>query len=272
MKLFEKKWRVPLAAVAVIAASGFVLEHFAGINPISALVNSVLSPIKNGFSYIAQSVENGIDFIWEMRAYKEDNAKLAAANFDLKRRNRDIVSYREENARLEALLELKNSMDSYDTVAARVISYSGNNLCERIELSKGSLSGISVGDTVITPDGVVGRVTEAGPGYSIVTTILDDSSAVGIKVSRTGGTGLVEGDKELAKSKQCKLSFVDRNTTIIIGDPIETSGSGGIYPPGLVIGSIVSVSADNSGGLNYAVVEPAVDIDRTSEVLVIMGY
>lgn len=272
MKLFDKKWRVTLIAIAVIAAAGFVIEHFAGINPISAAVNSVLSPIKNGFSYIAQSVENGIDFIWEMRAYKEDNAKLAAANAELKRRNRDIVSYREENARLEALLELRDSMENYDTVAARVISYSGSNWCEEIELSKGALSGISEGDTVITPEGVVGRITEAGPGYSIVTTILDDSSAVGIKVTRTGGTGLVEGDSELAENNQCKLSFIDRNTTIIIGDPIETSGSGGIYPPGLVVGSVISVSADSSGALNYAVVEPAVDIDKIGEVLVIKGY
>lgn len=272
MKLFEKKWRVTLAAVAVIAALGFVLEHFAGINPISAVINSVLSPIKNGFSYIAQSIENGVDFVWEMRAYKEDNAKLAKTNVELKRRNRDIVSYREENSRLEALLELRNSMDTYDTVAARVISYSGNNWCEKIELSKGSLSGISAGDTVITPDGVIGRITEVGPSYSVVTTILDDSSAVGIRVSRTGGTGLVEGDRELAQKKQCKLSFLDRNTTIIIGDLIETSGSGGIYPPELVVGSVVSVSADSSGGLNYAVIEPAVDIDKIGEVLVIKGY
>ncbi len=271
MKLFDKKWRVALVVVAVIAASGFVIEHFAGINPIGAAVNSVLSPIKNGFSYIAQSIGSGIDFVWEMRAYKEDNEKLASANADLKRRNRDVEAYREENERLQELLELKNSLDSLDTVAARVISYSGTNNCELIELGKGTLSGIAEGDTVITPDGVVGKVTEAGPAYSIVKTILAPSAAVGIRVTRTGGTGLAEGDDDLAKEQQCKVSFLDRTTTMIVGDQIETSGSGGIYPPGLAVGSIVSISADSSGGLNHAVVEPAVDIDRLGEVLVIKG-
>lgn len=271
MKLFEKKWRVVLVIIAVIAASGFVIEHFAGINPISAAVNSVLSPIKNGFSYIARSIEDGIDFVWEMRAYKEDNEKLASVNADLKRRNRDVESYREENLRLQELLDLKNSLDGADTVAARVISYSGTNSCELLELSKGTLSGIAEGDTVITPDGVVGKITEAGPAYSIVKTILAPSSAVGIRVTRTGGAGLVEGDDELAKEQQCKLSFLDRTTTMIVGDLIETSGSGGIYPPGLAIGSVISISADSSGGLNHAVIEPAVDIDRMGEVLVIRG-
>ena len=271
MKFFSKKWRITFVVIAGIAAAGFVLEHFMGFNPISTAVNLVMSPIKNGFSYAAQSVENGFNFILDMRAYKADNEKLEATNVELKRRNRDIAAYREENARLEELLELRNSMDNYVTVAARVISYAGNNWCEEIEISKGTMQGISKGNVVITPDGVVGKVKETGPDYAIVTTILDSSSAVGIRVSRTGGSGLVEGDTELAPDLRCRLSFLYRNTTLIVGDIVETSGSGGLYPPGLVIGSVVSVSADSSGGLNYAVIDPAVDMDKIGEVLVING-
>ena len=123
----------------------------------------------------------------------------------------------------------------------------------------------------MTADGVVGKVSEAGVDYAIVRTILDSSSAVGIRVTRTGGTGLVEGDKTLAAKAQCSLSFLDRNTALIVGDVIETSGSGGLYPAGLVVGSVVSISADNSGALNYAVIEPAADMDNLGEVLVIKG-
>lgn len=271
MKIFSKNWGIALVTVAGVAAAGFVLEHFMGFNPVTLAVNTAASPIKNGFSYIAHSLEDGRDFIWEMRAYKADNAKLAAENTELKRQNRDIAAYREENERLEALLNLQNSMTDNTTVAARVISYSNKSWFEAVEINKGTASGIDNGNIVITPDGVVGKVTEAGPDYAIVTTVLDSSSAVGIKVSRTGGSGIVEGDSELAKDIQCKLSFVDKNTPIIVGDVVETSGTGGIYPPGLVVGSVTSISANSTGSLNYAVIDPAVEMDKLSEVLVITG-
>ncbi len=259
-----------LAVIAVVAVFGFASSHFLGFNPIVALSELVLSPIKSGFSYIARSAESGMDFIWEMRAYKADNEKLEAENIELKRQNRDIAAYREENLRLEGLLGLQEEYVDRKTVAARVISYSGNNWCEQIEINKGALSGIAEGNVVVTADGVVGRVTEVGADYSTVTTILDRESAVGVLVSRTGGTGLVEGDVELSASLRCKLSFLERDTPLIVGDIIETSGSGGIYPAGLVVGTVTNISADSTGSLNYAVIDPAVDMGRIGEVLVIL--
>lgn len=271
MSVFSKKWRAALAAAAVIAAAVFVTEHFAGVDPVGTVVRTVMSPVKTGFSYIAGAVNNACGFVWDMRAYKADNEELEAENIRLKQQNRDTATYREENERLQELLDLKNSITDYSTVAARVISYSANNWYETIEINKGSMNGLSVGNAVITPEGVVGKVTETGPNYAIVTTILDSSSAVGIRVSRTGGSGLVEGDSELAADNRCKLSFLDRSTPIIVGDVVETSGSGGIYPPGFIIGSITSVSADSTGNLKYAVIDPAVDFSDLYEVLVING-
>lgn len=271
MNFFSKKWRAVLAAALALAAAGFGLEHFTGHNPISAAVNTIAAPIQTGFSYVAASAVNFRDFIWDMRTYRDDNERLAAENIELKRRLRDISAYREENESLKELLELKESMTRYSTVAARVISFSGNNWYETIELNKGALNGISAGSAVLTDEGIVGRVIETGPNYSIARTILDSDSAVGIKVSRSGGSGLVEGDAELAANGQCKLSFLDRNSPLIVGDIVETSGSGGIFPPGFVVGTVMSVSADSTGALNYAVINPAVDFDKLSEVLVING-
>lgn len=271
MKFFKKKWRITLIIVAAVAFSGFALEHFISFNPISTAVRMVTSPIKHGFSFIAYSLENARDFIWDMRAYRKENARLSEENLELKRKSRDAAAYIEENERLKELLDLRDSMDRYTTVAARVISHSSKGWYDKLELSRGAIHGVAVGNTVVTPAGVVGRITEVGPGYSVVTTILDKSSAVGIRISRTGGTGLVEGDEELSKNMYCKLSFIDRNTPVITGDVLETSGSGDIYPPGFILGSIVSISADSTGTLRYAAVEPAVDFDTLGEVLIING-
>ncbi len=271
MNFFSKNWRITIIIIAAISAGCFILEHFAGFNPVSSVVNTVAVPVKRGCSYIAHQLTVARDFIWDMRAYKEDNERLEAEIIELKRDARDITAYKEENERLEALLDLKDSADEFSSVAAKVISYSQTGWYKTIEINKGTASGISLGSAVITPEGVVGTVTEAGLNYAMVTTILDSSSVIGIKVSRTDGTGLVEGDDELAKDLKCKLSFLDRNTPIIVGDIIETSGSGGTYPSGLVIGTVVAVSANSAGTLNYAQIDPSVDFSKLNNVLVITG-
>lgn len=271
MNFFSKNWKTTVIVIAAISAGCFVFEHFAGFNPVTTVVNTVASPVKNGFSYIAHSLENARDFVWDMRAYKEDNKRLETENIKLKQEARDTSAYKKENERLKELLDLKDSSDEFVSVAASVISSSQNGWYQTIELNKGTVSGVREGCAVITPEGVVGTVTEAGPGYSIVTTILDKSSVTGIKVSRTEGTGLVEGDDEFAKKHKCKLSFLDRDTPVIVGDIIETSGSGGMYPSGLVIGTVVRVSANSAGTLNYAEIDPAVDFSELRHVLVIVG-
>lgn len=270
MGFISKKWRATIIIIAAICGGGFVLEHFIGFNPVTEAVNVVAAPIKSGFSYIAHSLESARDFVWEMRAYKADNEKLEAQIIKLKTQQRDAGQYKEENERLLKLLELKESITDKETVAAKVVSHSQNSWYQQIEISKGSLSGISEGCAVITPEGVVGRITKVGANYSIVTTIVDASSVMGVKIARTDGTGLCEGDEELADDMQCKLSFVDRNTPVIVGDVVVSSGSGGIYPEGLNIGTVISVSADRTGALHFALIDPAVDFGLLREVLVIL--
>lgn len=271
MGFFRKNWRITVIVVAAIAAGGFALEHFVGFNPLSSAVNTAVSPIKSGFSYIADYIMQARDFLWDMRAYKEDNERLEAEIIALKANSSDVSFYKEENERLEALLGLQSDMESYSTCPARVISYSQSGLYRMIEINKGIESGIKKGDAVITPEGVVGRVSEVGTAYSFVTTVLDKSATIGIKVSRTDGMGLVEGDDELAKKLECKLSFIDRETPVIVGDLLVTSGSGGVYPADLPVGTVLSVRADSAGNLNYAEVDPAVDFANIHEVLVITG-
>lgn len=271
MSFFLKKWRITIIVIAIIAAASFVLEHFMGENPITVGIRTITSPIRTGFSYIAGEITGFRDFIIDMRAYKADNERLEAENIELKRQNRDVAVYREENERLKELLDLQESMTQYSTVAARIISYSDSNWYDSVEINKGAVNGISVGNAVITPEGVVGRVTEVGPTYSVVTTLLDPSAAIGIRISRTGGNGLVEGDEQLSRQMQCQLTFLDRSTPVIIDDVVETSGTGGIYPPGLVIGTIINISADSTGSLINAVVSPAVEFDSLQDVLVING-
>ena len=241
---FKRKGVIAAAIITAVVLVCAAIAHFGGANPVSKVLRTVFSPFQNGFSYIVNKVTDTTDFIREMNGYKEENARLVGEINELKKQNKDVANYREENERLKETLELQNSLENYSTVAASVIAYSSNNWYDTIQISKGSLAGVAVGNAVITPDGVVGKVVETGPTWSIVSTILNPDNAMGVKVSRTN---------------------------LIIGDILETSGSGGIYPAGLSVGVIREINSDAMGNLNYATVEPLVDFNKLYEVLVING-
>lgn len=268
--LKKKSVRVALVVTAIVLLLA-VIDHFSGVNLIRTTAKTVFSPFQRGASYVTNKVTGTVDFLREMKGYKEDNERLVQEINELKRENRDTTNYREENEYLKKMLELQNSLTKYTTVAATVTAFSSNNWYDTIDISKGSLSGISVGNAVITPSGVVGKVTEVGPNWATVSTILNPNNAMGVRVSRTGDVAVVEGDSELYSKSYCKMTFIDKDSTLIMGDLLETSGEGEIYPAGLGVGTVREISADSMGRLNYATVEPMVDFAHLYGVLVING-
>ena len=114
------------------------------------------------------------------------------------------------------------------------------------------------------------KVTETGIGWSRISSVLNDETAVGVRIIRTGELAVVEGDSELSKEKFCKMSFFDKGIDMMTGDILETTGSAGIYPPGVVVGTVARIQAD-SDGRDYAVIEPSVDFDNLYEVLIVTG-
>lgn len=272
MSSFFRKRGVQVAAIVTAAVLiCAAIAHFGGANPVSKVLRTVFSPFQNGVAYITNKVKDTTDFIREMKSYKDENERLISEINELKRHNKDVTNYREENERLKETLDLSQSMDGYSTVAASVIAYSSNNWYDTIQISKGSLAGVAVGNAVITPDGVVGKVVETGPTWSVVSTILNPENAMGVRISRTSDVAVVEGDDELYSQSYCKMTFIDKGSNLIVGDLLETSGSGGVYPAGLLVGAIREINSDAMGNLNYATVEPLVDFDKLYEVLVING-
>lgn len=272
MSSFFRKRGVQVAAIVTAAVLiCAAIAHFGGANPVSKVLRTVFSPFQNGVAYITNKVKDTTDFIREMKSYKDENERLISEINELKRQNKDVTNYREENEQLKETLDLSQSMDGYSTVAASVIAYSSNNWYDTIQISKGSLAGVAVGNAVITPDGVVGKVVETGPTWSVVSTILNPENAMGVRISRTSDVAVVEGDDELYSQSYCKMTFIDKGSNLIVGDLLETSGSGGVYPAGLLVGAIREINSDAMGNLNYATVEPLVDFDKLYEVLVING-
>lgn len=263
-----------LTAAAVTAAGLVILgaiSHFTGSNPLSSAVKTVFTPFRSGVAYICRKAESTVNFIWEMDTYKDKNAQLQSRITELEKKSKDAAQYREENEYLKGLLELKDSVKDYTSLAAAVIGCSEDGTYSEIEINKGTLNGVSVGNCVVANGGAVGTVTAAGPNWATVSTILNANSATGIRVTRTDGIGIVEGDTALSRDGLCKMSFLDKNSNVTVGDLLQTSGSGGVYPLGFTVGKVREIRSDNSGALEYAAIEPSVNFSELYAVLVING-
>lgn len=264
-----KKRTIILSAAAIAAALILAIAVKFGGNPVSNAVNTVISPVQVLAVKVCRPIKEFFSFVSEMKNLKDENEILKSELATLKKENRNKEEYKKENTRLKKLLNLTDNLTGCETVPAKIVSFEPGNWFYSLVINKGSRDGIKISDTVISDGGLVGKISEVGLNWSRVSTILDSQNSVGIKLTRTGDVGIAEGDAELLKSKLFKLDYISKNTSLISGDLLETSGLGGIYPPGLSVGTIEDVELDGTGELVKGTVRPSVDFDKLYEVVVV---
>lgn len=271
MSFFKKNRWVIFVIILIITLLCAYLSRM-GNNPVSNVINSVLSPVQSQIIKVTNPVSRLVDFLSEMKNYKEENERLKTENNKLMSELKSVEEYKAENERLQRILEISEEMTQMKTVAAKVIEYSPDNWFSYITINRGKSSGIEVSDAVITADGLLGQVSEVGSNWAKISTLINTENSVGVRIVRNGEIGIVEGDTKLSKTNKCRLGYLTANASVLSGDILETSGLGGIYPPKIMVGKISQISKDNMGRLDYAVVEPVVELDSLYEVLVITDW
>lgn len=171
-----------------------------------------------------------------------------------------------ENKRLKEILSFKQKAP-YRVIAARVISRSPENWSSMIVVDKGEYSGIKRGAVVINYLGLVGRVSEITKSSSKVTLINDPNLGVSGIAQRSRQEGLISG----TLGNSLIMKYLPRDSDIKVSDIVVTSGLTGVYPKGLLIGTVIDVADEFSGLSCYAVIKPAVDLSNLEEVLVIVS-
>lgn len=260
--------RILISIVSVTIALS-LLAHF-GDNPLQRALNTVMSPLFNAAYTVITPVRKFAGYVSRAGSYEKEIETLKTQLNTLRIENKSRDDYIKENRRLKELLDLKDgTMAAYKTVTARVVSYEPNSWYDTVMLNKGTDSGIELDDIVITGLGVVGRVTSVGKNWAEVSTVINTSNSIGVKLPRTGDVGVVSGDANLAEDKQCRLEYLSNDKNLIKGDILVTSGLGGIYPADLTVGKVIEIKSDSAGNLDFGVVEPSVDFSALYEVLVI---
>ena len=237
-----------------------------------AVVGTVVSPIVKVSSAISDKVAGFFNSILSADDTQKENEQLKKELSEAYKDLSELEKYKNENEQLKKFLEIKEQNPDYKLESAMVIGRDSSSQFGSFTVDKGSMAGIKVNSPVITDEGLVGIVSHVGPTYSVVTTILDPKINVGAYNSRTQSTGVVGGDASLFSDGKTKLRLLPRDTALLSGDVIETSGIGGMFPAGILIGTVDSIKAENSGVSMYAEISPIVDVQKVSNVMIITDF
>ena len=203
---------------------------------------------------------------------ERENEKLKEEISTLRAAVRERDAMEKENVLLRAALGLSERDSSMVFEPCEIVAKNADNWSRTFTINKGSSSGIAVDNCVICTEGMVGFVSEVGNTWATVTAITDTTMEAAAIASRTRDVASAEGDFELMSEGKFKLSYLSRDTQILEGDIVETSGVGGLFPKGIVLGSVVEVKNESHGISKYATVEPIFDLDRVNHVLVIKSF
>ncbi len=254
--------------VAIIAGvDAFVLEKGEGkTNMISDAVGIVVAPVQGAVTWVFDNMAAVGNYFGDIARLKAENRELKKTVLTLERENLQMETYKQENDRLRGLLDLKAWNRDYETVGAEIIA---RDSTVWFKIDKGSMHGISKNDVVMENSGLVGYVSEVGTTWAIVTTILSPGADVSCILPRTGEIVMIEGGTANAMKELCKMTYISSDSTIVVGEAVETSGEGGIYPKGIFVGRIESVSEEQNGLSKEAYIRPMADFGSLREVLVI---
>ena len=251
-----------LLAFSLISAN---LHSRENMSFFESLVVGISAPVQK----VVWGIIGGVGNVWRGYFYL---VGLEKENKDLKRELQELKlqmnRYREAdlaNERLRALLNFKKSIAT-PLLPAQLVAFDPSGWFQTILIDKGRNDGVVLDMAVVSAEGLVGRVIGMGNHHDKVLLILDGNSAVDAYIQRSRARGVLVGlGREL-----CLLKYVQRNEDVQVGDKVISSGMGGVFPKGLLVGTVQEVVRASSGLFQRVEVEPAVNFSRLEEVLVVI--
>ncbi|MFC2075659.1 rod shape-determining protein MreC [candidate division KSB1 bacterium] len=211
-------------------------------------------------------LQSGIRYFRSITELKEENHKLGDLVMQLSRENQELVESGLENERLRAMINFKEKTP-FRAVMAEVVSVAGGRLQNSITIDRGIDSGLRPPMPVVHAAGLVGRIVEVFDNSATVQLLLDRDSRVSALVQRSRTLGILQWKV----GKLLELQKVHLRADVRQGDLVVTSGFGGVFPKGVVIGEVTQVNEDEYNLTKEVLVVPAVDFDHLEEVFVVLS-
>jgi rod shape-determining protein MreC len=267
--LIPRKYQSIVVAAILLIASLTILTYSAvrlsETGLLRKMVLETAAPIENAINISLKSLHDAWKRYLFLVGLENENRQL--------RREKALLSdqlnrYREgylEGIRLQKLLTLRDGFP-YRTVAARVIDSDRTSLFKTLLINKGTSDGLRVGLAVLSDHGVVGRIIETSWHASRVLLMIDENSNVDALIQRSRAQGILQG----AGAMGSNLKYISRTEEVLLGDVVLSSGLAGVFPKGLLLGSVTGVSRREGGLFQKIDVAPAVDFGKLEEVMAVI--
>ncbi|MBO7178879.1 MAG: rod shape-determining protein MreC [Clostridia bacterium] len=263
-----------LVAIVAVILLGIICAAFShnASSPFTSAMSFVFTPLQRLASSFSSEMAGLSASFTSSSKYIEEIEKLEEQISDYREQLADYEELKQKVVAYEEFYDIKVQNPDYQFAYGTVVSRDVADPYGSFVINAGSTSGIQVNDPVIYGNYVVGIVKKVNLSTSVVYTVLDPRINIGAYESATREYGYVSGDSKLLKDKLCKLQGLDRTSSIVSGGIVCTSGSGGVFPHGLIIGEVASVTTDEITTSTYATIKPYTDLNELTDVFVITSF
>jgi rod shape-determining protein MreC len=256
-----------LAALLLMA-----LQLSGNLRPLTSAITQLTSPAQLSATGITESFSSFFETVASLRTIQRDAAALAVRNLQLQAEIDTLREVEKENEALRGMLDFAQTRPRLELrgaqIVARVIGEESTNFLETISVDLGRQHGIEVGMPVVTDEGLVGRISVVEESTSKVLLLNDSSSSASALLGTSRLNGVVRG----STSGDLVMDFIPQGLTFTTGELVLTSGLGGRFPKGIVIGEVEQIETQANAVFQKAIVHPSVDFGSLELVLVITNF
>ena len=255
---------IAIAAFVLMAANRLTL-----LDPVQNVTLNVTAPIQETLRNVTRPVADWVNNLTDASGLSRDNQALREENErltnELARAREDAVQH--QNASDLDAVRTQFPADTF--LAAAVVSRDTSNVRSVVAIDRGGSDGVKEGMIVVTEGrSLVGTVSKVFDGYAWVTLITDPKSAVSALVQESRAEGVVAGNYDGALN----MEFVGQAAAVKQGDFVLTSGVGGGYPPGVVIGRVSTVQKTDQDLFQNVRVDHLASLSNLDHVLVLTSF
>lgn len=259
-----------LLSVVVVLMVATVLATLSktATSPFTKVIDVIVSPLERVSSYISKGLEDFKGGFVSSNTYRDRIAELEQQVAEYQSQLVDYEKTKKQIASYEEFLDVREKNPDYTWVYATVIGRDSADAFGSFTINKGSKDGIKVNDAVIYSEYLIGVVTEVNPTSAVVRSVFDPSVNIAAYDIRTGELGYVSS----TYNGSCRLTGLDRNTSVSKGGIVCTSGTGGIFPKDLIIGTVTTVEQSGTDLTSYANLQLSVDSKNVHDCFVITAF
>lgn len=267
--MMGRQWTILAVVIFLLTVVGLFAMSPRNTQRVQSAFLGMISPflstgssLQNRFSAFREGLETLEDL-------EKKTAYLSVQNKELKAINQTLRGLEEENNRLRRALDYRER-SVFELKPARVVTRDATTWWNTVQINRGFEDGISADMPVLTDEGLVGKTTTVAAHMSTVLLVSDENCKVAAKIEGTQEQGIVHGERvSNSTTPRVAMSFLTKNADIRPNQKVYSSGLGGVYPSGVLVGSIKEYTTRELDG--YATIVPAVDLTTIEDVFVVAG-